>query len=54
MDTVNGIRCNIYRTLETEGHIRSPQIVVNGLGQGYHIQPFCAQEVCGLMGSVPA
>ena len=38
MDAVDGVRCNINRALETKGHIRPPQIVVDGLGQRNDIQ----------------
>ena len=54
MNAVNGICCNVNRTLETEGHIRTPQIIINGLGQGYHIQAFFTKKICGLVGAVAA
>ena len=52
VDAVDGIRCNIHCTLETEGHIGAPQVIINGLGQCYDIQAFLAQQVCGLVGAV--
>ena len=52
MDAVDGIRCNIHCTLETEGHIGAPQIIVNGLRQRYDIQSFLAQQVRSLVGAV--
>ena len=54
MDTVDHVGCDIHRALETEGHIRAPQIVVNGLGQGDDIQPFLPQTVRRLVGTVAA
>ncbi len=54
VDVVNGIRGNVYSALEAEGHVCSPQVIVNGLGQGDDIQPFLAQQVGGLMSAVAA
>ena len=52
MDTVNRIRCNVYCALEAEGHICSPQVIVNGLGKRNDIEPFLAKQIGCLMGSV--
>ena len=52
MDAVDGIRSNIYCALETEGHISTPQVIVDGLGQGHDIQSFLAQQVRSLVGAV--
>ena len=40
MNTVDAVRRNINRTLESESHIRSPQIVIDCLRERYDIQPF--------------
>ena len=42
MDTVDGVRRNVYRALEAKGHIRSPKIVVDRLGESDHIQALLA------------
>ena len=52
MDAVDGIRSNIYCALETEGHISTPQVIVDGLGQGHDIQSFLAQQVSRLVSAV--
>ena len=52
MDAVDGIRCNIHRTLETEGHIGAPQIIVDGLGQGHDVQSLFPQQVSRLVSAV--
>ena len=52
VDAVDGIRCNIHCTLETEGHISTPQVIVDGLWQGHDIQAFLAQQVCGLVSTI--
>ena len=52
VDAVDGIRSNIYCALETEGHISTPQVIVDGLWQGHDIQSFLAQQVRSLVGAV--
>ena len=52
MDAVDGLGSHVHRALEAEGHIRAPQVVVDGLGQGDDVQALLAQEVGGLMGAV--
>ena len=54
MDAVDGICSDVHCALETEGHISTPQIIVNGLGQRYDIQAFLAQQVCSLVSTVTA
>ena len=39
------LRCNIHCTLETKGHICSPQIIIDGLGQCYDIKAFFPQKI---------
>ncbi len=45
MDPVDRIRCDINRTLESERHICSPEIIVNGLRQCNDIQTFLTEQV---------
>ena len=52
MDAVDHVRRDINRALESERHIRSPQIIVDRLGQRHHIQPLFAQQVCRLVSPV--
>ena len=54
MDAVDGLSGHVYRALEAEGHVRAPQVVIDGLGQGNDVQPLLAQEVGGLVGAVAA
>ena len=54
VDAVDGVRGHIHRALEAEGHIRAPQVVVDGLGQRDDVQPLFPQEVSGLVGAVAA
>ena len=54
MDAVNGVGGHVHGALETKGHVRTPQIVVNGFGQGDHIESFGPQEIGGFVGSVAA
>ena len=54
MDAINGIGGNIYCTLETESHIRTPEVIVNRLGQGDYVQALLAQKICCLVSSVTA
>ena len=54
MDTVDAIRGDIHCALETKGHIRAPDIVVDGLGERDNIEPFFAEQIGCLMGTVAA
>ena len=54
MDAIQRICCNVDRALEAKGHIRSPEIVVDGLGQRYNVQAFLTQQVRCLMCAVAA
>ena len=54
VDAVDGLSGHVYRALEAEGHVRAPQVVIDGLGQGNDVQPLLAQEVGGLVGAVAA
>ena len=49
MNTVDGICRNVYRTLESERHIRSPQIIIDRLWKCNDIQPFLPQKIRRLM-----
>ena len=37
MDTVDGIGGDIHGALEAEGHIRSPEIIINGLWEAHYV-----------------
>ena len=37
MDTVDGIGGDIHSALEAEGHIRSPEVIINGLWKAYYV-----------------
>ena len=52
VDAVDGLGSHVHRALEAEGHVRAPQVVVDGLGQGDDVQALGAQEVGSLMGAV--
>ena len=52
MDPVDRICCNVYSTLEAECHIRSPQVIVDGLRQCDDIEPFFSQKVGRLVCAV--
>ena len=54
VDPVDGVRGHIHRALEAKGHIRAPQVIINGLGQRDDVQPLFPQEVGGLVGAVAA
>ena len=45
MDTVNGIGRNIHSALETKGHIRAKNIIINGFRKRYDIQSLFPQEI---------
>ncbi len=52
MDIVDGVRGDIHGALEAEGHVRSPEVIVDGLGQSNHIQSFLTQQIGRLVGAV--
>ena len=52
VNTVNGAGCNVNRTVKAEGHIRSPQVVVDGLGERYHVKPLLGKQVGGFVRAV--
>ena len=54
MDPVNCICCNVYRTLESECHVRSPEIVINRLRKCYHIKSFFSQHIGWFVCSIPS
>ena len=54
MDLVYGIRRNIHRTLEPEGHVRSPQVIVDRLRKRNNMQSLFPQHICRLMGAIPS
>ena len=54
MDLVDSRSGNVDCRLEAEGHLRSPEVIVNGLGKGDHIQAFLAEQVGCLGGAVSA
>ena len=54
MDTVNGIGRNLHCTVKSEGHIRSPEIIINGFGQGNHVKALLAEEIGCFLASVSA
>ena len=54
MDVVDRCRGNIHRALEAECHVRSPEIIVDGLGQRNHVESFFLQQIRRLMRSISA
>ena len=54
MNAVNGISCYIDGTLESEGHIGSPEVIIDCLRKGYHVQPLLPQEIGRFLASVSA
>ena len=42
LDTVDRIRRDIHSALESERHIRSPEIVIDGLRKSDHVESFLA------------
>ena len=52
MDPVDRICGDINRTLESKRHVRSPQIIVDGLRKSDHVQAFLAEHVRSLVSSV--
>ena len=54
VDVVDSVRGDVHRALEAEGHVRAPEVIVDGLGQGDDIEAFLAQEVGRLVGAVAA
>ena len=54
MNTVNAVCSYIHRALEAESHIRSPEVVVYGLGQSDDIESFLTEHIRCLVSSVTA
>ena len=54
MDGINNRGRDINRGLKTECQLGAPQIVVDRLGQRYHVYTLHAQQVCGLVRAVAA
>ena len=54
MDTVDAIRSDIHCALKTKGHIRAPDIVIDGLRHMDNIQALLPKKVGSLLGSVSA
>ena len=54
MDTVDGFRGNIDCAVETERHIRTENIIIDGFGQMDNVQSFLPQKVGTLLGAVSA
>ena len=54
MNAVNSLGGNVHRAVETESHIGSPQVIVNGLGKGNDVKAFLPEKVRSLLASVAA
>lgn len=54
MDIVNNIRCDVNGALEAEGCIRTPDIVIDGLGQGHDVHAGIHKELCAFLRAVAA
>ena len=54
VNTVNGIRRNIYRTLETKGHICAINVIVNCFRKVDNVQSFFSQKIGCFLRSVTA
>ena len=54
MDAVARIGCNIDGTVETEGHIRSVDIIIDGFRKMDNIQSFLTKQVGRLLCTVTA
>ena len=54
MNAVNGISCYIDGTLESEGHIGSPEVIIDCLRKGYHVQPLLPEQVGRFVSAVAA
>ena len=54
MDTVNGICGNVYRTLETKGHVCAIDVIINSLWKMDNVQSFFSQKVCCLLCTISA
>ena len=52
MNIVNCSSSDVHGTLESKRHIRSPDIVVNGLWQTHHIQAFLPEKIGCFLRSV--
>ena len=54
MNAVDGVRGDVDGTVETESHVGSPDVIVDGLRQMDHVQTFLAEEVCRLLAAIAA
>ena len=54
VDIVDDVRRNINGTLEAEGSVRAPDIVIDGLGQGDDVHAGVGDELCALLRTVAA
>ncbi len=52
MYAVNDLGGYLHCALITEGHFRSPHIVIYRFGKRHNVQPLLMKKVCGLMGAV--
>ena len=52
MDTVDGICCYIDGALKAEGHISSPEIIIDRLRKGYHVKALLPQKIGRFLASV--
>ena len=54
MDTVNTVRCDINCTLESKGHVGTPDIIIDGLGEMDDIESLFTQKIGCLLCSITA
>ena len=54
VDAVDDLGSNIHRRVETKGKIGAIDIIVDGLGQTDHVEPFLAEQVGRLVRAVAA
>ena len=54
MDTVNTVRCDIHCTLESKGHVGTPDIIIDGLGEMDDIESLFTQKIGCFLCSVAA
>ena len=54
MDPVDGVCGHVHGAVEAEGHIGSPDIVIDGLGKMDNVQSLFSQQVGRFLGAVSA
>ena len=54
VDAVDGVGGDLHSAVEAEGHVGAPDVVIDGLGQGDHVEALLPQQVGGLVGTVAA